>query len=249
MVVACNELHGQHMTYRGGKGALFRKLINLIPQHQTYIEPYLGMGAVLRKKTPAAMNFGVEADPEVVRRWTGNEVSNLTIVNGDALNFLANYTWTGSEFVYVDPPYLPSTRRASRVYRFDCDEAHHQNLLGLLTSLPAMVMLSGYASGMYDSVLSNWKRLEFQTGSHGSARTEVVWLNYAPPEIPIDTRFAGDSFRDRQRIQRKQQRLRQKIAGLPAIERHLLFGWLSEAFPLKDHHDMSSAPNAMGKGG
>jgi len=223
------------MTYRGGKGSLFRQLINLIPHHETYIEPYLGMGAVMRKKRPALRSIGVEIDPKVASQWLGNEVENLSIVNGDALRFLSTFQWTGGEFVYVDPPYLPSTRRNDRVYRFDCDDAHHHDLLSLLVSLPAPVMLSGYASQVYDEALAGWNRLEFRTGSHGSVRTEVVWLNYEPPVIPFDTQFAGDSFRDRQRIQRKQQRLRQKIMDLPSVERHLLLGWLTEAFPAPAH--------------
>ena len=223
------------MTYRGGKGSLFRQLINLIPHHEIYIEPYLGMGAVMRNKRPALRSIGVEIDPQVANQWTGDEVENLSIVNGDALHFLRTFQWTGREFLYIDPPYLPSTRRAERVYRFDCDNTHHYDLLSLLASLPVPVMLSGYASPVYDEALEGWNRLEFRAGSHGSARTEVVWLNYEPPEVPFDTRFAGDSFRDRQRIQRKQQRLRQKIMDLPSVERHLLLGWLAEAFPAHTH--------------
>lgn len=223
------------MTYRGGKGLLFRQLINLIPNHETYIEPYLGMGAVLRNKRAALRSIGVEIDPQVASQWSGNEVDNLSIVNGDALSFLRTFPWAGGEFVYLDPPYLPSTRRTERVYRFDCDDSHHYDLLALLVSLPALVMLSGYASPAYDEALEGWNRLEFRTGSHGSARTEVVWLNYEPPAVPFDMRFAGDSFRDRQRIQRKQLRLRQKIMDLPSVERHLLLGWITEAFPAPTH--------------
>ncbi len=223
------------MTYRGGKGSLFRQLINLIPHHETYIEPYLGMGAVMRNKLPAVRSIGVEVDPLVAGQWRGDEVTNLSVINTDALSFLRAYEWTGSDFVYVDPPYLPSTRRMDRVYRFDCDESHHHELMSLLNTLPAPVMLSGYASSVYDEALNGWNRFEFRTGSHGSARTEVVWLNYEPPAIPFDTRFAGDTFRERERIQRKQQRMRQKIMDLPSIERHLLLGWLTEAFPTVGH--------------
>lgn len=226
------------MTYRGGKGSLFRQLINLIPNHETYIEPYLGMGAVMRNKRPARRSIGVEIDRSIVAQWCGDEITNLSVVKDDALNFLRSYEWTGAEFVYADPPYLPSTRRMERVYRFDCDESHHLELLSLLNTLPVLVMLSGYASPLYDDTLRDWNRLEFQTGSHGSARTEVVWLNYEPPAVPFDTRFTGDTFRERQRIQRKQQRLRKKIMDLPCIERHLLLGWLTEALPgaCQSHH-------------
>ena len=43
------------MSYPGGKAApgTFQKIINLMPPHEVYIEPFLGGGAILRKKLPA----------------------------------------------------------------------------------------------------------------------------------------------------------------------------------------------------
>lgn len=32
------------MTYPGGKGNAYHKIINLIPPHEVYIEPFLGRG-------------------------------------------------------------------------------------------------------------------------------------------------------------------------------------------------------------
>jgi DNA adenine methylase len=34
------------MAYDGGKGNLYQKIINLVPPHRVYIEPFLGGGAV-----------------------------------------------------------------------------------------------------------------------------------------------------------------------------------------------------------
>jgi len=56
------------MRYDGGKGAMgcAQWIINQIPPHRVYIEPFLGGGAVLRLKAPApetARNAGSYRQP------------------------------------------------------------------------------------------------------------------------------------------------------------------------------------------
>jgi DNA adenine methylase len=54
-----------------------------------------------------------------------------------------------------------------------------------LTQCRASVVLSGYASPLYDDLLCTWSRRELatQTGNGGSdrERTEVIWSNRAFP--------------------------------------------------------------------
>ena len=59
------------MPYPGGKNGagVFQKLINMIPPHETYIEPFLGGGAIMRLKRPAMLNIGVDLDRAVIDRW------------------------------------------------------------------------------------------------------------------------------------------------------------------------------------
>lgn len=56
-------------TYPGGKGAVFRWLINHIPPHDTYIATHLGHDAILRFKRPARSNIGIDADASVIDWW------------------------------------------------------------------------------------------------------------------------------------------------------------------------------------
>ena len=56
------------LMYPGGKGHCFREIINLMPPHQVYIEPYLGGGAVMRNKRPALINIGLELAPDVLEQ-------------------------------------------------------------------------------------------------------------------------------------------------------------------------------------
>ena len=50
------------MTYPGGKAGagVYQRIINQIPPHDVYVEPFLGDGALLRRKRPAGRNIGIE---------------------------------------------------------------------------------------------------------------------------------------------------------------------------------------------
>lgn len=218
------------MGFPGGKGGLFRQLINLIPDHRVYIETHLGSGAVLRNKRPAQLSYGVERDALTLADWQPDAVPGLNLVHDDATAFLRRYHFAGDEFIYVDPPYVKSARRRPRVYRHELDDQAHVELLDVLEQVNAKVMISGYANPVYDARLAHWHRKEFIVGGHGLAHREVVWLNYAPPEVPFDNRYAGDTFRERQRIKRKQERLRGRIEAMPAVERDMLHRWLNDTF-------------------
>jgi len=45
-----------------------------------------------------------------------------------------------------------------------------------------------------------------------------------------DTRYLGETFRDRQTIQRRQTRLRTRIESLDPIERHEVLQWMQELY-------------------
>ncbi len=54
------------MGYPGGKAGagVVHRIINLIPPHDVYIEPFLGDAAVMRAKRPARLNIGLDLDPQ-----------------------------------------------------------------------------------------------------------------------------------------------------------------------------------------
>lgn len=244
------------MGYPGGKGGLYRQLINLIPSHSVYIETHLGGGAVMRNKLPASRSIGVDLDKAALESWESADIPDLEIVHADATEFLKRFPFEGCEFVYADPPYVTTTRRRDRVYRHELDDEAHLELLDTLDGIPAKVMVSGYPSELYDRRLALWRRKEFVVGSHGLRRTEVVWLNYDPPAIPFDLRFAGTGFRDRQRIKRKQERIRGRIECMTPVERELLLRWLSDTCSgrtnegeLNSHEDLVPKCYPLAEGG
>jgi DNA adenine methylase len=50
------------MPYPGGKGGagVYQTIINGMPRHEVYVEPFLGGGAVMAAKRPACLNIGVD---------------------------------------------------------------------------------------------------------------------------------------------------------------------------------------------
>ena len=269
------------MAWMGGKWRLLRKLLPLIPDHQTYVEAFGGGATLLLSKSPSAvevyndLDSGIvnffrilrdkerfkefhrlisltpysreefcsflkevevegEGDIDRAHKWFavarqsfsgmfGNSwgytvrsssrgmpectssylgvierlpevcqrIMRVMIEHRDALKLLSRFD--GEEtFYYLDPPYLPGTRRAGK-YRCDMTTKEHEVLIDLLPQLKGKVMLSGYRSRLYERLEeAGWQRRDFNSKmvlsgntlrQFGSGiekdRIESVWMNYA----------------------------------------------------------------------
>jgi DNA adenine methylase len=246
------------MTYPGGKNGdgVYQRLINLMPPHTVYIEPFLGGGAILRRKKPASLNIGIDRDPQVIRAWqactaenddasggiagpddtagrmAGTHPERFRFAVGDGITFLQSYPFRGGELVYCDPPYLRATRRRSNLYRYEMTDTQHKALLAIITTLPCMVMISGYASALYQETLRSWNSIRFQAMTRGGrVATEWLWYNYPAPLALHDYSYLGDTFRERERIKRKKHRWVNRLQTMPILERRALLAAISEAWP------------------
>jgi DNA adenine methylase len=100
-----------------------------------------------------------------------------------ALQLIRREDGPGTLF-YLDPPYLPRTRTARKVYALEMIEADHAELLALVGRLQGKVMLSGYPSELYDRALAGWTRHTFDLpnnaagGAKKDRETEVLWCNF-----------------------------------------------------------------------
>ena len=211
--------------YPGGKegAGTFQRIINQIPPHDVYIEPFLGGGAILRHKRPARSSIAIDIDPDVMELSPLDGPLHTEYLCRDSIAWLEAYEFTGREFVYADPPYVRSTCLSDCRYRFDLSEKDHRRLLNVLLRLPCPVMISGYMSSLYACILSGWETDHFKVVTRGGTIAEEwLWMNYAAPQALHDYGGLGKDFTDRQRIKRKIARWKRKLSALPMLEREAM---------------------------
>lgn len=253
------------MAYYGGKTTLARRIVELLPKHEHYVEPFAGSLAVLLAKPPSKMETVNDLDGDLMHFWrilrdrpseliracaltphsraehdaaytdsdddlerarsvwirvsqgrtgtlrrtgwrhyvdpAGSGASLPTYLDGyvdrmaaaaerlhrvslecrPANELIQSYAKFDTVCLYLDPPYLGSLR--SRNYRTEMtDEGAHTELLDLILACKASVVMSGYASPLYDEALTGWSRVEIpaltgQSASGCGDRTEVLWSN------------------------------------------------------------------------
>jgi DNA adenine methylase len=224
------------MTYPGGKNGsgVYQTIINLMPPHRVYVELFLGSGAIMRLKRPALASIGIDSDAAVIQSWQGLEMPGLTIIQGDALDWLAAAYATNVDddvLIYLDPPYLMETRSCKRqIYRCEfASQEQHECLLDLISHLTCMVVISGYWSELYADRLQGWRSVSFQAQTRGgSTATEWVWMNFPAPLELHDYRYLGQDFRERERIKRKHNRWKARLLKMPDLERHAILSAIDE---------------------
>jgi len=215
--------------YPGGKegAGTYQRIINQIPPHDVYIEPFLGGGAIMRHKRPARSSIVIDRDPDVIEAFDSLLLPGCTVICGDAISFLESYAWQGNEFVYADPPYLRETCKSACRYRHDLSDDDHIRLLTILKRLPCPVMISGYQSRLYSRMLYLWRTDQFQVVTRGGTFAEEwLWMNYPAPQALHDYAVLGSDFTDRQRIKRKISRWVNKLRNLPMLERKAILSAL-----------------------
>jgi hypothetical protein len=286
---------------------VWQRIVNELPPHDVYVEPFLGAGAVMRRKRPAARSIGVEIDGGVLReRWRGDELPGLELYHCDGIEWLkhrfalylvpppdvatlANAAGNGAVtsryrprspaagracgagsggsdraagnsgpvpaavppagppelaspaaacqcgdgrrtseaaagdgacLVYLDPPYLLSTRRNRRYYDHELTDQRHEELLDVILRLPCLVAISGYDSELYAVALRDWRKIEFTAMTRSGKRAkECLWLNFPEPTELHDPRYAGIGKRERERIGRRVSRLLAKLELMGELER------------------------------
>lgn len=223
---------GDVMGYMGAKNGagVYQAIVALMPPHDTYIEPFVGSGAILARKAPAGRTIVLDKAAEMVDRLRSEKIEALC---GCALEYLAalDVAQLGRVLVYADPPYLLSTRTGAGRYRHEFTEADHRALaeaLKRLSGLGVAVIVSGYPSLLYGALYEGWNTRELQAMTRGGVRTEKLWFNFEPGAAHWAT-FAGRNFTDRQRIKRKAERWARMFLALPPAERQAILAALLAA--------------------
>ena len=109
----------------------------------------------------------------------GERLRGVTLECRDALDVIRDYGTEPTVCLYVDPPYLGSTRASN--YRVEMlDDDAHRTFADALNGCKASVVLSGYASPLYAELFDGWHRMDLPgatTLSGETDRVEVLWSN------------------------------------------------------------------------
>jgi len=112
---------------------------------------------------------------------TCERLARVSLECRPALELIEAFSPHGDVLLYVDPPYLGSTRRSSGYVHEMRAETEHRELAGALSTVRGAVILSGYPSELYDELYAGWHRVEIAASTgQGCAwdhRTEVLWSN------------------------------------------------------------------------
>jgi DNA adenine methylase len=221
--------------YPGGKNGAgtWQRIIGLFPTHWNYAEPFVGSGAIFRRKPSAASSFLIDLDPQVAEHWRRLAPPGAIVIHGDGIQWLEALAgvFTSDWLIYLDPPYPRSSRGRDRIYRYELAEAQHRRLLDLAASIAASVVVSSYWSPLYGAKLKDWWHDSFEAVTRwGGPKTEHVWCNFNPLEAPSpDSPYVGANFRERERVRRKVRRHVERFMTLPAFERRAILAALVEA--------------------
>jgi len=86
---------------------------------------------------------------------------------------------------YCDSPYPASTRTSKDTYgQYEMTDKQHQEYLLVCRNCVGKVMISGYNCALYDSMLNDWRRVDFDlpnnsaSGKEKRRMVESVWMNY-----------------------------------------------------------------------
>jgi DNA adenine methylase len=148
---------------------------------------------------------GLDALPAAHRLLRGARIQRA-----DAFDLIERHRNDLGMLMYLDPPYLHSTRGGSDYYVHELTEAGHLRLLELLKDAQCSVILSGYRSEMYDEALADWSRVDVRRrnsmagGKWKRPKVECLWRNFDParprPRVltqrtlwePADFRVCGE---------------------------------------------------------
>ena len=84
--------------------------------------------------------------------------------------------------MYLDPPYVRSSRKSGALYAIEMDLVGQKQLLSLVARSRAKIIISGYETDLYNDALVGWNKdsTMSQTTSTKMAK-ETIWMNYLQP--------------------------------------------------------------------
>lgn len=213
---------------------VYHKIINEIPIHNKYYELFAGSAAIAKKllydRTDVKMylnDLSKECTDKLV-----NEIPTATVTNNCYISYNAILKRaTTDSFVFIDPPYLHSTRpNCTNLYNYEMSDSDHLQLLNDVLQYSCNIMIVHPKCEMYDTALKNWRCIEIKIRYNSKTSIECLYMNYdVPPELHTYSYIGKDCW-DRQRIKRKTKSFIQKLENLPLPERTAILNSLNNYF-------------------
>ena len=132
---------------------------------------------------------------KLLARWH-DRISRVQIDNVDGIECIRYWDTTDTVF-YVDPPYVPETRRHRSLYRNEPDLSYHECLVETLLQVKGKVLLSCYDHPVYKPLTdAGWYKITKDTACHmigkirnsryqgkgnvktNAPRTETMYMNF-----------------------------------------------------------------------
>ena len=118
-------------------------------------------------------------------RLKGDTTHLVQIEHTDALKLIEKHN-NYETLMYLDPPYLLTSRRSSHHYTHEMSEDEHNRMLEIILESKAKIVLSGYESQLYSERLKDWRCFHTQSQTTSAEfADEFIWLNYDPPNEQI----------------------------------------------------------------
>ena len=138
-------------------------------------------------RTTAPFRNSINKLPLIVDR-----LRDVQVENRDFEFVLTTYD-SDDTFFYLDPPYLPETRRGDG-YLNEMSYEDHERLIDILKNIQGKVMLSGYPNDLYGAL--GWETKTFDTVScvansrkfdkgNKDPRIEQIWYNHDLPQLSL----------------------------------------------------------------
>lgn len=112
-----------------------------------------------------------------------DRLKRVLVLNRDGCEVIRQFD-VPDAVLYVDPPYVPTTRTSPDVYAYEMTTEQHADLLDTLLEVKhAHVALSGYRCPLYDQKLAGWRRVDREVANHAAGgrvkrkMVESLWLS------------------------------------------------------------------------
>lgn len=121
----------------------------------------------------------IEEIPKISKRIWG-----VSFLHEDAVRTVKDNSHDPNTLIYLDPPYLHSTRKSKRAYTHEMSDQDHERLLRATLECRGKVIISGYDSTLYRDILKSWNMKTHSIVNHSSQKsfksrkTECLWKNF-----------------------------------------------------------------------